>query len=111
MRLYYVALALVFAGLLPAQDFETCGKPCTGGLAPDELSKKFGSDSAAAFRDAVCGDWFKSHQERVEGEGGVNVIEIVSLGGSGASERKSVDRGTYCRDTSLVASNKTMAEF
>jgi hypothetical protein len=94
-----------------AQDIEAFGRACLPILVPNELETQFSNDSEAAFRDAVCGDFFNAHREQVEGQGEINVLEIFSVGAGGSSDRRTVTRIQYCQDRNLTATTRTRMSF
>ncbi|TMQ20820.1 MAG: hypothetical protein E6J90_15760 [Deltaproteobacteria bacterium] len=77
-------------------------KVCAMLVVPTELKTSHQNDYNAAFRDALCGDWYTSHKEAVEASGGADIpIKVFKIGihGEYSKEDESVSRTQYCRDT------------
>lgn len=108
-----VLLLITFlqSGFAQYQNIEAWGRACALGIEPDELRLKYFNDAASAFRNAVCGDWYNSHKQAVEGSGSVDVVKIVSVGGSGSSTSETVSHTQFCQDTSLTAQQTTIADL
>ena len=100
-----VILPLLVGGTIAQaqSDIESWGKACAVVLQPDELTIKYGTDSALAFRETICG----SSSTEDSSEGGLNVIEILTL--DGGTQTKT--RSEFCKDTSLVAKSTTIWSY
>lgn len=97
--------------LAKAQDIEAFGRACLSVLVPNELRVEHSNNSEAAFRDALCGDWFTSHRAQVEGQGEINLLEIVSAGGGGSSDTRTVTRTQFCQERNLTSTTRTKMSF
>ena len=105
MSVRKLSCTLFLAVLLPLSargqaDIEAWGAACAAVLVPNELRLAHGTNTASAFREAVC----RNSSSTSEGGGNLNVIEVFSIGGSS----RTVTREQFCSDTSLVASTQTM---
>lgn len=115
VRIACLALVLVLSGHARADDVvaERMAK-CAAVLIPDEINKKFSGSVSSAFRDAICGEWYKSHKEESDAALGANaVIEAIPVGAkfsqSGVAE--SLDRGSFCADSARTATVSEVASF
>lgn len=111
VQMYLVLIFVLCAGKVWAEEIEAYGKACQPVLVPDELKTEFKNDTESAFRDAMCGKWFKNHQEESSGGGKIEVFEIVGVGGEGKSSTKTVTRTEYCQNKEYHSTNKTFSSF
>lgn len=89
-------------------------KVCAAMAIPTDLKKTFNADYSAAFRDALCGDWYNSHKQSIEAGGGIDIpLKVLKIGAHGeyTNEEETVSRTRYCRDTSLVVATSTANTF
>lgn len=76
---------------------------CRAGIVPNELQRRFGSNYDGEFREAVCGTWSRSHEEKYSASTstGIEVLDILGISGDSrtSKETKTISRTEYCRDT------------
>jgi len=87
---------------------------CSAVLVPNDLLIAHKNDTDEAFHDAVCGDWYTSHQEASDfATSGAAIIGAVPVEGSASdsSSSKSMTRTQYCSQSNHHVSQATKDTF
>jgi len=101
-------------GVITASELSSELEKCSAGLVPNQLLTKHSNNSDEAFFDAMCGDWYESHNNVVDSHlGGTAIIEGVPTSGSASNTTttKGLTRTQYCSQTDHRVSTKTKDTF
>ena len=101
-------------GAAGAPDLSSDLERCSVVLVPNELLTKHSNNTDEAFFDAVCGDWYNSHNNVVDSRLGVSaVIKAipVSLDAGNTTTTTSLSRTQYCSQTNRRVSTETKDMF
>jgi hypothetical protein len=104
---------LVYSGA-NSQELSAELASCSAVLVPNELLTRHSNSTDDAFFDAMCGDWYTSHQQVVDSSLGVSaVIELIPIGVSADNTTTNirVSRTQYCSQTNRRVSQRTKDMF
>jgi hypothetical protein len=97
-----------------AYDLASELQQCSVVLVPNELLTKHSNNTDEAFFDAMCGDWYTSHNNVVDSHLGVSaVIKVVpvSVDAGNTTTTTSMSRTQYCSQTNHKVSTETKDMF